>query len=203
MIFFNNSVPYHGNVGNKTIHRGTIFPMGMKGLAELHRTDKPLVGVLLGIINYGGTEGNHAIGAVKYGDTLYACDPLGEARTVTLVNTIAKQVAEHYGCKKYMVYNGQNLQTNHSCVGYSSNFIAALLQYFQKGGRTFDQNHYNFELYRTLSSNVGMVFGQGNEASILKSLEKKSTPKVATISKPSARRRARTLGPIKGGIKKR
>ena len=215
MIFFNQGVPYHGGLVNKTIHYGTILPMGNMRLAELHRTDKPLVGVLLGIVNYGGTEGNHAIGAVKCGDTLYACDPLGKARTVTLVNTVLNQVAEHYGCKRGMVYNGPNLQTRDSCVGYSSNFIATLLQYFQKGGRNFDQKYYNNEIHRTLTTNVGMVFGQGNETSILRSLEKKSIPKVATRSKPSARSKlparskpsarskARTFGPMKGGVKKR
>ena len=212
MIFFNQGVPYHGDLVNKTIHHGTILPRGNVRLAELHSTDKPLVGVLLGIVNYGGTEGNHAIGAVKCGDTLYACDPLGKARTVTLVNTILNQVAEHYGCKRGMVYNGPNLQKNHSCVGYSSNFIATLLQYFQKGGSNFNQAYYNREMHRTLSSNVGMVFGQGNEASILRSLEKKSIPKVATRSKPPAKRartlrpptkRGSTLKPIKGRVTKR
>jgi len=58
---------------------------------------------------------------------------------------------------------------------------------------------------------VGMVFGQGNEPSILRSLEKKSIPKVATRSKPPTKRartlrpptkRGSTLKPVKGRVTK-
>lgn len=207
MMFFNHDVPYHGTLGNRNIHHGTALPLKNTNNIEMHHTEGyPLVGILVGIAPYFRAVknlpgANHAIGAVKYRDTLYVCDPLGKDREVNLVNTILNQLVTHYECRRSVLYKGPSLQTADSCVGYSSNFIATLLQYFQKGGSNFNQAYYNREMHRTLSSNVGMVFGQGNEPSILRSLEKRSIPKVATRSKPSAKG-ARTLKPVKGRVTK-
>ena len=207
LLFFNNDVPYHGMINKRPVHLGTVLPSKKGTPVELHHIDKPLVGVIVGVYNYRSGV-NHAIGAVKFNKILYVCDPIGKASDKALVNKVTKQVAEHYGCKRVMIYNGPNLQRQNSCVGYSSNFIATLLKYFQtpqNGGHNFDQKYYNNEMYRTLSSNVGMVFGKGSEESIMKSLERRPTPSPKVVSKRilTVRRKPRKLGPVKGGIKKR
>lgn len=218
MIIFDHGVPYHGTLGNININHGTVLPLKNTNNIEMHHTKGyPLVGILVGIAPYRkGVKNvpamNHAIGAVKSGDTLYACDPFGDTREVNLVKTILNQVAKHYNCTRGVIYKGPSLQTADSCVGYSSNFIATLLQYFHQGGSNFNQAYYNREMHRTLSSNVGMVFGQGNEQTILRSLEKRGRPSVVRKPKPPAKRArtlrpsakgARTLKPVKGRVTKR
>ncbi len=206
LLFFNKDVPYQGMINQRPVHLGTVLPVKKGTPIELHSIEKPLVGVIVGIYDY-RTGVNHAIGAVKFNKTLYVCDPTGKARDKALVDTVTKQVAKHYNCKRFMVYNGPNLQRQNSCVGYSSNFIATLLKYFQtprNDGHKFDQKFYNNEMYRTLSSNVGLVFGQGNEASILKSLEKRPTPSPKVVRKRTlaTKKKVPKLGIMKGGIKK-
>ena len=172
MIFFNKCVPYHGIIANnRTVHFGTIFPLGKEKLAELHHTNNKLVGILIGIVNYGGTEGNHAIGAVKHGKMLYVCDSLGDKREKGIINKIAQQVAEHYGCTKVMIYDGPNLQRLHVCVGYSSNFIYSLLEYFNNNGTNLSQKEFNSRVPDSVTRRG--VFGRGTEQTVNNSLLKK------------------------------
>lgn len=173
MIFFNKSVPYHGKLGGRNVHHGTILPLGEKAFAETHRTNNKLVGVLVGITDYGGVGVHHAIGMVKHGRTLYVCDPNGsDSVQKGMVNVIVGGLAVHYNCRNIVVYNGPRLQKQKSCVGYSSNFIQTLLKYFKGGGKDISQPYFNTEVYRTLKLDPRNVMFKGSEQNILKALEK-------------------------------
>ena len=182
IIFFNGTVPYTGELqSNFRAYQGTVYKDGNP--VDLHHTSDNLVGILVGVVNYGQPGVRHAIGAVKRGKTLYACDSLGSERLKEISDPVFNQVAQHYGCTSVKRYEGENLQKTNSCVGFSTNFIAGAIRHFGTRGTavvkmTPKMTPRDYSTYvKRFSLQTGRTFGYGNESRIQTSLKKNQGPR--------------------------
>jgi hypothetical protein len=165
-MFFDGHAPLENvvNVSNKKTYINDGFM----------RTRKPhlgndVVGILIGVENYhyneeeGGVHRNHAISAVKYGNTLFAFDPWGK-RSKSIDRKIFKNIQGRYSCTKLYMYTGKNLQEGNYlgvCVGYASNFILEMfIKIYQNAipKSKITQDEYNNFVYTVLTTR-GVCFG--------------------------------------------